>query len=68
MCYGDCDEDSDCEGELICGQRDAGELVPGCSGGENSQSGKYEYTYIKQALFVPFSYHVLIFFSSFLIA
>jgi hypothetical protein len=38
VCYGDCDEDSDCEGELICGQRDAGELVPGCSGGENSQS------------------------------
>ena len=40
VCYGDCDEDSDCEDGLICGQRDGGDPVPGCSGGELSTSGE----------------------------
>jgi hypothetical protein len=38
MCYGDCDEDSDCEGDLICEERDEGDPVSGCSGGEESTS------------------------------
>jgi hypothetical protein len=29
-CHGDCDEDSDCIGDLVCFQRDSGEAVPGC--------------------------------------
>jgi len=34
-CYGDCDEDSDCMGDLRCFQRDAPNApVPGCMGGE----------------------------------
>jgi hypothetical protein len=34
MCQGDCDEDDDCEGDLICLQRERNEAVPGCSGSE----------------------------------
>ena len=64
-CYGDCDEDSDCQGDLVCEQRDGGEMVTGCSGGEDSPSGEYEYTFIMQAMFV-FSYRVLILFLPFL--
>jgi len=41
MCYGDCDEDEDCMGDLICEQRDGGDPVSGCSGGEESPSGEY---------------------------
>jgi hypothetical protein len=34
MCEGDCDEDSDCRGNLVCYQRDDVDtaLIPGCSG------------------------------------
>lgn len=32
MCEGDCDSDSDCEGDLICLQRDGFEEVYGCDG------------------------------------
>jgi len=32
LCEGDCDSDSDCSGNLICYQRDAGQSIPGCSG------------------------------------
>lgn len=31
-------DDSDCEGDLVCEQRDGGEAVSGCSGGEESTS------------------------------
>ena len=31
-CQGDCDENVDCAGELVCFQRDAGQAVPGCKG------------------------------------
>eukprot|EP00581_Thalassiosira_minuscula_P013152 CAMPEP_0183729502 /NCGR_PEP_ID=MMETSP0737-20130205/30475_1 /TAXON_ID=385413 /ORGANISM="Thalassiosira miniscula, Strain CCMP1093" /LENGTH=487 /DNA_ID=CAMNT_0025961705 /DNA_START=130 /DNA_END=1590 /DNA_ORIENTATION=- len=31
-CQGDCDGDDDCEGSLLCFQRDRDETVPGCSG------------------------------------
>ena len=33
-CEGDCDDDSDCSGDLLCFQRDEGDTdpVPGCSG------------------------------------
>jgi len=32
QCEGDCDNDSMCEGNLICFNRDEGEPVPGCTG------------------------------------
>eukprot|EP00980_Cylindrotheca_fusiformis_P003049 scaffold713_cov131-Cylindrotheca_fusiformis.AAC.7 len=35
---GDCDSDHDCEGNLICYQRDAHESVPGCAGGSSDGS------------------------------
>jgi hypothetical protein len=35
-CTGDCDDDSDCEGDLLCYQRDGDEDVPGCVWGDNS--------------------------------
>eukprot|EP00934_Nitzschia_sp_Nitz4_P001807 Nitzschia sp. Nitz4//scaffold177_size45885//17105//21005//NITZ4_007204-RA/size45885-augustus-gene-0.5-mRNA-1//-1//CDS//3329539052//1807//frame0 len=34
-CEGDCDSDGDCADGLICYQRDTGEAVPGCLGGES---------------------------------
>jgi len=40
QCQGDCDEDEDCAGNLVCFQRDAGEAVPSCQGGEDSDSSK----------------------------
>ena len=30
-CTGDCDSNSDCEGDMMCLQRDGGEDVPGCT-------------------------------------
>lgn len=32
-CEGDCDDDSDCYGDMICFQRDASGYVPSCGGG-----------------------------------
>jgi hypothetical protein len=37
-CQGECDSNEDCEGELICFQRDPGDPVPGCLGGEDDTS------------------------------
>jgi hypothetical protein len=37
-CTGDCDNDNDCAGDLVCHQRDPNETVPGCSGGEQDSS------------------------------
>ena len=37
-CQGDCDNDSQCEGSLLCYQRDEIEAVPGCEGGESDTS------------------------------
>jgi transforming growth factor-beta-induced protein len=37
-CQGDCDVDEDCEGGLVCFQRDGGEPVPGCLGGDDDNS------------------------------
>lgn len=31
VCEGDCDNDDECEGDLICFQRSRGEAVPGCN-------------------------------------
>ena len=31
-CFGDCDHDDQCEGDLVCGQRDGFEPVSGCVG------------------------------------
>ena len=38
VCEGDCDRDSDCQGNLICFQRSGGEPVPGCTGSDNSRT------------------------------
>ena len=39
LCGGDCDSDSDCQGNLICFQRRSRfTAVPGCRGGENDSS------------------------------
>jgi hypothetical protein len=38
LCEGECDRDRDCQGDLICYQRGAGDTVPGCSGAPNSNS------------------------------
>ena len=35
-CQGDCDDDADCQGDLICHRHEKGDPVPGCSGGEQS--------------------------------
>jgi len=32
LCEGDCDDDSDCQGDLVCFQRDGYEPVEGCKG------------------------------------
>lgn len=32
LCEGDCNTDNHCRGELVCFERSAFELVPGCSG------------------------------------
>jgi len=37
-CEGDCDTDDDCEGRLVCFQRDGGEPVPGCEGNSRSRT------------------------------
>jgi hypothetical protein len=44
-CEGDCDYDSECEGDLRCYQRDAYEPVPGCSG-KGSEGSDYCYARI----------------------
>jgi hypothetical protein len=38
LCEGDCDDDDDCEGSLICKQRDSKENFEGCSGGGSDES------------------------------
>lgn len=39
LCQGDCDEDGECEGDLVCFQRlNSYKDVPGCSGGEDDHS------------------------------
>jgi hypothetical protein len=38
MCEGDCDNDSECAGDLVCFQRRANQAVPGCSGGTSDSS------------------------------
>jgi hypothetical protein len=32
LCEGDCDTNDDCEGDLVCYQRDPGDDIPGCDG------------------------------------
>ena len=40
QCYGDCDTNDDCQGHLQCYQRNGGQKVPSCSGGEGVLSGR----------------------------
>lgn len=35
-CVGDCNLDSDCEGELVCKNREGGEPIEGCDGADSS--------------------------------
>ena len=42
LCQGDCDNDDECAGDLICHQREPFEPVPGCDGGKG-ESGKTDY-------------------------
>jgi len=37
LCEGDCDGDDDCEGTLVCQQRDDGEPIVGCGGWEDTE-------------------------------
>ena len=39
QCEGDCDEDFDCADGFICFQRNGGDAVPGCNGGESISIG-----------------------------
>merc|ERR1712217_866468 len=36
LCQGDCDNDDDCAGKMICYQRKSGDAMPGCSGTPNN--------------------------------
>eukprot|EP00931_Biecheleriopsis_adriatica_P060751 TRINITY_DN36495_c0_g1_i1.p1 TRINITY_DN36495_c0_g1~~TRINITY_DN36495_c0_g1_i1.p1 ORF type:complete len:2641 (-),score=486.46 TRINITY_DN36495_c0_g1_i1:92-6985(-) len=38
QCEGDCDTDDDCEGSLVCFQRDGSEAIPGCEGSASSST------------------------------
>lgn len=38
LCEGDCDSDSECEGSLVCFQRNSYQGVPGCLGGDRDSS------------------------------
>ncbi|KAL7537594.1 hypothetical protein ACHAWF_005837 [Thalassiosira exigua] len=40
-CEGDCDDDSECQGSLVCFQRSWGEPVPGCSGDDRIRKTDY---------------------------
>lgn len=40
QCYGDCDEDDECEGDLECYKRVPGDPVPSCAGGEQQDNCK----------------------------
>ena len=42
LCQGDCDNDDECAGDLICHQREPFEAVPGCTGGQ-SESGRTDF-------------------------
>jgi len=48
-CQGDCDEDEDCKGNLVCFQRDPGDPVPGCEGGEEAMS-KTDYCVVSTSI------------------
>merc|ERR1711998_761021 len=41
-CKGDCDVDTDCQGNLVCMQRSGAEPIPGCTG---TAVGGYDYCY-----------------------
>ena len=42
LCEGDCDDDSDCKGDLVCAERDGFAAVTGCqgAGGDRDLYGK----------------------------
>jgi cell division septation protein DedD len=41
LCEGDCDADADCDGNLVCFQRDDGNDVPGCIGVADADGTDY---------------------------
>eukprot|EP00980_Cylindrotheca_fusiformis_P002012 scaffold444_cov109-Cylindrotheca_fusiformis.AAC.9 len=50
LCQGDCDTSADCADGLTCHQRDAGEPVPGCTGGAEDDSNTDYCVPIRQPL------------------
>lgn len=44
VCQGDCDNDDECKGDLVCLKRNGGDEVPGCIGGSSDTTGK-DYCY-----------------------
>ena len=40
MCQGDCDDDDECSGDLVCFDRSDSTPVPGCSGDNSNWSGR----------------------------
>ena len=56
VCTGDCDSDADCALGLRCADRDAGDIVPGCTfaEGSNDQASGTDYCKYKE---VTFSQH-----------
>ena len=40
-CQGDCDSNDECIDDLVCLQRDAGEVVPGCLGSDETSKTDY---------------------------
>lgn len=41
LCESDCDRDDDCQGDLICHQRDTGDLIPNMCSGDRSSSSDF---------------------------
>jgi len=45
MCEGDCDDDSECAGNLACFERDGLKMVPGCEGTGGTSSTDLDFCY-----------------------
>ena len=54
-CRGDCDDDSECEGSLLCGERHEGDAYPGCEsdGEEDDNDTDFCFDFIAFTCTVP---------------
>ena len=48
LCEGDCNNDSECKGALVCHQRDAGDNAPGCTLSSNHRKSRVDFCVVKQ--------------------